>query len=146
MQAILKFNNVQKLFAPGKGIDNISLTIRRGTVTGLLGKNGAGKSTMLKCAVGLMKIQEGEISTFGENPWNLSAVAKARIGYVPQSLDASFYPWMTVGQLLEFTASFYKSWDMELTKRLIHTWDLDLQALVGKLSGGQGQKLSIFFS
>src|SRR4051812_26069291 len=64
-----------------RGVD---LTVPRGVVMGLVGTNGEGKSTLIKCLLGLLRISSGEARVFGEEPWNLSAEAKGRLGYVPQ--------------------------------------------------------------
>ena len=79
-----------------RGVD---LTLQRGSVTGLLGKNGSGKSTLLKCLLGLLRLSSGQAKVLGEDPWNLSAGAKARLGYVPQ--EVSLYAWMRVRQIIE---------------------------------------------
>jgi ABC-2 type transport system ATP-binding protein len=63
-----------------KGVD---LALVPGMVLGLVGTNGEGKSTLIKCLLGLLKPSRGEIRIFGEDHWDLSPQSKARIGYVP---------------------------------------------------------------
>ena len=119
----------------------MDLGIPRGSVVGLLGKNATGKSTLIKCLLGLLKTDAGTIHVFEDEAWWLSAESKARLGYVPQ--EVSLYGWMRIEQIVQYTAAFYPSWNMELTGRLIEQWELPPKDRVGTLSPGQLQKLAI---
>jgi ABC-2 type transport system ATP-binding protein len=121
-----------------KGVD---LTIPAGTVMGLVGTNGEGKSTLIKCLLGLLKSTGGEMHVFGEDPWDLSPATKARIGYVPQ--EHALLPWMTVRQQLAYAAAFYPSWDHDFAADLICRWKLPWDERVAPLSLGQKQKVAI---
>jgi ABC-2 type transport system ATP-binding protein len=141
---VLTLNNVSKSFDLKRVLDQISLEVAPSSVVGLLGKNGAGKTTLLKCALGLLKPQLGRVHVFGEPAWTLSGAAKARIGYVPQT--PALYPWMSVGQIIDYQASFYSHWNDELIERLRRDWGLDPSDKCGPLSVGQQQKLSILLA
>ena len=143
-ESVLTLNNVSKSFDFKRVLDRVSLTIPPGSVVGLLGKNGTGKTTLIKCALGLLKPQSGEVQVFGEPAWTLSGSAKARIGYVPQT--PALYPWMRVGQIIDYQASFYSHWNDVLIDGLRKDWNLDLWEKVGPLSVGQQQKLSILLA
>jgi ABC-2 type transport system ATP-binding protein len=121
-----------------KGVD---LAVSPGTVMGLVGTNGEGKSTLIKCLLGLLKSTGGEMRIFGENPWNLSPTTKARIGYVPQ--EPALLPWMTVRQQLAYAAAFFPNWDAKFAAELVCQWDLPWDERVGPLSSGQKQKVAI---
>jgi ABC-2 type transport system ATP-binding protein len=121
-----------------KGVD---LAVSPGTVMGLVGTNGEGKSTLIKCLLGLLKPTGGEMRVFGEDPWDLSPATKARIGYVPQ--EPALLPWMTVRQQLAYAAAFYPNWDNEFAADLICQWKLPWDERVGPLSLGQKQKVAI---
>jgi ABC-2 type transport system ATP-binding protein len=121
-----------------KGVD---LTVSRGMVLGLVGTNGEGKSTLIKCLLGLLKRSGGEIRVFGEDSWNLSPESKARIGYVPQ--EPALLPWMTVRQQLTYTAAFFPNWDTNFAADLVSQWGLPWDERVGPLSLGQKQKVAI---
>src|SRR3954454_11971036 len=108
-ETMLKICAVCKSFKDKKVLEGVNLTVPAGSVLGLLGKNGSGKTTLIKCALGLQRPQAGAITLLGEPAWSLSAAAKARLGYVPQEI--SLYPWMRVGQLVEYTAAFYPRWN-----------------------------------
>ena len=142
--SVLRLDNVRKAFGNKVVLDNLSLDVPAGCVVGLLGKNGTGKTTMIKVALGLLKPQAGEVTVFGEPAWTLSGAAKARLGYVPQT--PVLYPWMRVRQIVDYQASFYPHWNDALVDRLLREWELDPTAKVAPLSVGQQQKLSILLA
>ena len=141
---ILAVRGVEKAFGKTRVLQGIDLAIPRGAVVGLLGTNGSGKSTLIKCLVGLLKPDMGDLTIFGESCWNLSALAKSRIGYVPQELK--LFPWMKVKHVVNYIAAFYPTWDYDLSNRLIDEWDLPRDHRVGPLSTGQMQKLAIILA
>src|SRR5580658_10552352 len=141
MKAAISLRNVVKKFGDKTVLNGVDLEIPTGAIVGLLGTNGAGKSTLIKCALGLLRPTAGECQLLGEPSWNLSAAVKARLGYVPQII--SLYPWMTVHDLLRYTASFYPTWNHDLADRRMREWDLNGTDRVGVLSVGQLQKLAI---
>jgi ABC-2 type transport system ATP-binding protein len=141
MTSAISIHNVVKKFGGKTVLAGVDLEIPAGAIVGLLGTNGSGKTTLLKCAVGLLRPQSGECALLGEPSWDLSASVKARLGYVPQVI--SLYPWMKVGDLVRFTASFYSNWNDSLAMRLLGEWELPVGDRVGNLSVGQLQKLAI---
>ena len=119
---------------------SLDLSIPPGSVTGLLGRNAAGKTTLLKCLLGLLRLTSGSARIWSEDSWDLSDTAKARIGYVPQEI--ALYPWMRVRQVIDYTAAFYPLWNRDLVSRLIREWDLPEKSLTSTLSTGQTQKVA----
>ncbi len=141
MTAAISITNLTKTFGSKPALRGVNLEIPAGATVGLLGANGAGKTTLIKCALGLLRPTSGQCALLGEDVWSLSAGAKARLGYVPQVI--SLYPWMRVRELIQYTASFYATWNAELTERLVREWDIPLDDRVRGLSVGQKQKLAI---
>src|SRR5437764_11015389 len=88
----LQMTSVRKAYGEKAALDGVDLTIPAGSVVGLLGQNAAGKTTLIKAALGLIRPTAGETKLLGEPSWDLSADAKSRIGYVPQVI--TLYPWM----------------------------------------------------
>jgi ABC-2 type transport system ATP-binding protein len=144
MENIIVVQDVSKSFGKKTVLDHTDLIVPRGCVFGLMGKNGAGKTTLIKSLLGLVKPTAGRIDLLGENPWTLSDRAKEHIGYTPQS--DQLYSWLTVGQLLNYTASFYRNWNSKLVDKLLNDWDVDPQDRVGLLSEGQMQKVAIILA
>ncbi len=144
MENIIVAQEVIKTFGNKVVLDNVNLLVPRGSVFGLLGKNGAGKTTLIKTLLGLVKPSSGRIDVLGENPWEFSDRTKACIGYTPQT--DQLYPWLTVGQLIKYTASFYPKWNQKIVEKLITSWDVNINDRVGLLSEGQAQKVTIILA
>ena len=140
-EAVISTQQVCKRFGNKEVLRGVDLAIPRGSVVGLLGKNAAGKSTLIKCLLGLLRIDAGTMRVFNEDPWWLSADGKARLGYVPQ--EVSLYGWMRIGQIVDYTAAFYPRWNSALANQLVRQWELPPNDRVGPLSPGQLQKLAI---
>ena len=141
---VLDCQHLTKSYGKKTALRDFSLTLDPGTVVGLLGKNGAGKTTLLKCALGLARPDSGNVTILGENAWTLSADAKSRLGYVPQTVI--LHPWMKVRQLIDYTASFYPRWNHAFINDLLARWELPPDSRVGPLSVGQLQKLAILLA
>jgi ABC-2 type transport system ATP-binding protein len=140
-EAVISARDVCRRFGGKRVLRGVDLAIPRGSVVGLLGKNAGGKTTLIKCLLGLLKTDSGTLQVFDEDSWWLSADTKARLGYVPQ--EVSLYSWMRVDQILQYTAAFYPRWNWELVHRLVRQWELPPDDRVGPLSAGQLQKLAI---
>lgn len=143
-ETIVEATALCRQFGKTSVLQGLDLSIQRGMVVGLLGTNGCGKSTLIKCLLGLLRPSGGSARLFGEDPWILSGAAKARLGYVAQ--DVKVYPWMTVSQVISYTAAFYPRWDFRLSDDLLQRWDLPRDRRVGPLSPGQMQKLGLILA
>jgi ABC-2 type transport system ATP-binding protein len=130
-----------KRFGTRNVLDGCDISVPAGSVTGLLGGNGAGKTTLIRCLLGLARPDGGSALTFGEEAWDLSGAAKARLGYVAQT--PAHFAWMRVGDLLAYTGTFYPTWDHALAGRLSTQWGIDATARAGRLSPGESQRLAL---
>ncbi len=142
--SVLNLKKVCKNFGTKQVLRSVDFEVKESTIMGLVGKNGAGKTTMIKCLLGLLRPDEGEAAVFNEDPWNLNGEIKHRIGYVPQTLVG--FRWMKTGNLLEYTGSFYSKWNTEKVNLLISEWGLDANSRISALSEGERQKLSIILA
>lgn len=93
---ILNIENLQKGFGGLKAVDNVSLTVKRGSITGLIGPNGSGKTTLFNCATGFYALDKGEVFFDDECITGLSADAIARKGMVRTFQTIRTFPHMTV--------------------------------------------------
>jgi ABC-2 type transport system ATP-binding protein len=140
----VRARGIVKTYRNCRVLDGLDLAIPRGSVVGLLGKNGSGKTTFIKIALGLVRADAGELRLLGEDAWELGAAEKARLGYVPQVI--TLYPWMRVRQLMDYTAPFYPRWNGGLVADLLRRFEVDSQAKVKTLSVGTLQKLAIILA
>ena len=141
---IIEIKELSKSFRNKNVLNNLSLSIPKGSVYGLLGRNGEGKTTLIKCILGFLKPSSGIVSVLSDNPWDFKEETKEKVGYVPQS--DRVYPWLTVRQIIDYTASFYKHWNNQLVNKLLKEWRVDENEKFGLLSEGQAQKVSIILS
>jgi ABC-2 type transport system ATP-binding protein len=95
---VFELEGVSRSFGPIKAVDDLTLSLGKGEVTGFLGTNGAGKTTTIKMLIGLIRPTAGTVRLFGGDPTESST--RARIGYMPEI--AYYYPYLTVRELLAF--------------------------------------------
>ncbi|OGE83988.1 MAG: hypothetical protein A2Y39_07120 [Candidatus Delongbacteria bacterium GWF2_40_14] len=142
---VIRLEKVSKSYGDKQVLKNIDLTIKKGTIMGLVGKNGAGKTTMIKSLLGLLKLDSGKASLFGEDSWDLPGEIKQKLGYVPQNVNG-FDGWMTVDALLEYTSVFYDKWNKKKVDQLLKDWNIDPKARFRSLSEGEKQKVAIIMA
>ena len=135
---ILEINNIHKSFDDKKIIDSVSFSVEQGKIVGLLGKNGSGKTTVIKMINNLLTIDSGEILINGEK---ISEKTKAMISYLPERtyLDSS----KTVSQVFDFFCDFYADFDRERAEKLLKDLDLDVNARLSKMSKGMKEKIQL---
>ena len=95
---VFEINDVSRSFGAVKAVENLTLSLGKGEVTGFLGTNGAGKTTTIKMLIGLIRPTSGTVRLLGGDPSD--AAARARIGYMPEM--AYYYPYLNVRELLSF--------------------------------------------
>lgn len=122
-------------------LKNLDWTLFQGQVVGLLGRNAAGKTTVLETLLGLRDLQHGTVRLFGQSVDTLDDTQRARIGYVPQRSD--LFEAFTADQLLSYFRSFYPRWNTAKVDGLLSRWEIPRNTQISKLSGGQQQRLSI---
>src|SRR5664279_3387514 len=116
-------------------LEEISFSIPRGSVYALLGRNGAGKSSLVRCLLGQQKPTAGGCFLFGEDVWKKRAYLMARVGVVPEDPDAP--PSMTARQLSAFCAKLYPTWDAPSVEARLQRFGVPAGTPYGSLSKGQ---------
>ena len=140
-QACVSLQGLEVAFGAQRVLQGLDWQLPTGQVVGLLGRNGAGKTTMIEALLGLREADAGTALVFGQPAAALSDAARARVGYVPQRSD--LFEWLTADQLLAYFRSFYPRWNTAKVDGLMSRWDIARDKPIGKLSGGQQQRLSI---
>jgi ABC-2 type transport system ATP-binding protein len=133
MMSVLEFENVTKTYGKKKALDNLSLSLGENKITGLIGRNGAGKTTMLKIAAGFMREGSGEVRVFGEHPFNNLTVSANMIMI---DNDMNLPAALNLDELLETAADFYHNWDMKLARNLFDYFGLEPKQTHAGLSKG----------
>lgn len=143
---LINAHAVSRNFGTCRAIDNISMQIKRGEILGLLGANGAGKSTFMKMLAGTLTPHAGQIEILGHDIQRAPRAAKAQLGYLPE--HPPLYLDFTVDEALRFAGSLHGLKDPRLTTALEHAKNsCNLQALgsklIGDLSKGNQQRVGI---
>ncbi|MBB6214451.1 ABC-2 type transport system ATP-binding protein [Anaerosolibacter carboniphilus] len=141
METTIKVNQLSKSYDTIKAIENIDFSVCRGEVFGLLGANGAGKSTTIECILGTKNHDSGTVSILGMNPREDRKKLFERVGV--QFQETNYQDKIRVAELCEVTQSLYKTFlnYRDLLKQFGLSQKLKNQ--VSELSGGQKQRLFI---
>ncbi|HYD02539.1 MAG TPA: ABC transporter ATP-binding protein [Phycisphaerales bacterium] len=141
----IQAERLSRRFGGRAALHNVSFTVERGTTCGLIGLNGAGKSTFIRAAVGLLPPSGGVVRLNGVDVWQDRLSAIRTLGYVPDRPHT--YPWMRVAQAVDFAAKAWgAAWNAPLAAALLRQYRLDPRQRCGRLSKGQGAKLSLLLA
>jgi ABC-2 type transport system ATP-binding protein len=127
----LVVQDLVKRYSRVEALRGLTFSVPRGAFFGLLGRNGAGKTTALDIATGLLPRDRGCVTLLGEP----SPETKARFAYVAGHLQ--LYAWMTCREHLDFVARFYPTWDPDRERALLALLPFPVNQAVGTLSTGQ---------
>ena len=135
---LVKCIDVNKKFDNKEILKNINLTIPRGKIIGLLGKNGTGKSTLIKLINDLLTPTSGSVLVNGKE---VGIDSKKIISYLPERtyLDKS----MTVDKVIEYFEDFYDNFDSKKARKLFKDLDLDTTQKLSKMSKGMQEKVQL---
>ncbi|CAL8089214.1 unnamed protein product [Orchesella dallaii] len=127
-------------------LNHMNMTVQTGTIYGLLGSSGCGKTSILSCIVGLRQLDSGHIHVFGKRPGSEgSGIPGRRLGYMPQ--DISLYPHFTISEILLYFGRIYGMPKSDILKRVqFLTTFLQLpnsSKRISSLSGGQQRRTSL---
>ena len=140
---VVELNNVCKTY-PSFRLDNVSLSLEKGKITGFIGRNGAGKTTTIKSMLNLIHTDSGEICYFGIPLIGNETEIKQRIGYSTGTV--SWYPRKTVKQIIDVTRNFYPNWDDDACRRYMQMFNIDENKKPMELSEGMKVKCNLLFA
>ncbi len=141
MTAILHADQVTVRYGKRVALDAVTLSVAPGSVYALLGRNGAGKSSLVRALLGQHRVDRGRVELFGEDAWKHRQRLMDRIGVVPEEADAP--PEMRVRDLEWFWSRLYSRWNAQAFATRIARFGIDARSRFGELSKGQKKQVSL---
>lgn len=143
MEHVINISGLTKDYKQVRALENVDLKIPRGRIVGLLGKNGAGKSTMLKCLLDFLRY-EGDIAFFGKSTKEWKYDLHKKVAFIPDvsGLD----PRLTVQETIDYVAGMNPTWNRDKAERLFAKSELPRDQKVKTLSKGMKTKLYLMLT
>ena len=138
---MLEVKGLNQSYGKQQVLNNVSFTIEAGEITGLIGVNGTGKTTLMKCIMNLTPIQSGEILLDGQP---VTQQTMERLIFVPDEI--SILKNMTVGESLDYMATYYRRYDPNRASDLLAFFNLDPDAPIHTFSKGNIAKINLLMS
>ena len=137
MEAILRVHGITKHY-PGFALEDVSFSLAPNRIMGLIGKNGAGKSTTLKAILNMVSPERGRVTLFGQDFYQHEKACKERIGVVFGGID--FYPLKKLSAITAVTRKFYTNWDETQYQTYLKRFALEESKKCKELSNGMKVK------
>jgi ABC-2 type transport system ATP-binding protein len=134
---------MSKSFGELRAIDDVSIQIQKGSIYGVIGENGAGKSTILQCLAGIYECDGGRVLIEGEPVYENNAI-KSQIGYVADRNQ--FFKGYTVREMVDFFTLVYPTFSEEKFNKYNATFGLNMKSKVKNLSKGMQMRLAIMLN
>ncbi len=141
MEYVVEVNNLTHYYGKKKVYENLNFKIKKGSVFGLLGKNGTGKTTTINILNGFLKPRSGECLIFGEDSYKLSPETKARVGFLIEGHIQ--YSFMNIVQIEKFYSQFYPKWNKEPYFELMSKLKVLPNQPLSKMSCGQRSQVAL---
>jgi ABC-2 type transport system ATP-binding protein len=141
MNTALHAEHVSVRYGRKTAVDDVTLSVTPGTVYALLGRNGSGKSSLVRCLLGQIPAAAGRAELLGENAWRHRAKLMQRVSVVAEEADAP--PEMRVRDLAGFSSRLYARWSQSSFDARLSRFGLDPAARFGDLSKGQKKQVSL---
>lgn len=141
----IQTSDLTKTFSGGTvAVSGLDLQIERGAAYGLMGRNGAGKTTAVRLLMGLLRPDHGSARLLGSDFCSAPRPVRARVSYVSQTEQLP--SWMTLEELSRYASQFYDRWNDALARDLAKRWALPSKRAIGQLSSGEQRKAAILLA
>lgn len=137
---VLRVDRITKAY-PGFRLQDVSFSVKKGSIMGFIGRNGAGKSTTLKSIMNLVHMDSGHVAFFGQDMEQNEGAVKQRVGYAGGAVNT--YKKKKIRSLLAVSRRFYHNWDDALCRKYMDVFSLDENKTPSELSEGMKVKLNL---
>jgi len=141
MENVVEVINLTHYYGKKMVYENLNFNIKKGSIFGLLGKNGTGKTTTINILNGFLKPTEGHCLMFGEDSYKLSPKTKARVGFLIEGHIQ--YSFMNILQIEKFYSQFYPKWRKEPYWELMAKLKVTEDQKISKMSCGQRSQVAL---
>jgi ABC-type multidrug transport system ATPase subunit len=143
---VIEATDLRKNYDDVEAVRGLNLQVPAGSIFGFLGRNGAGKTTTIKVLLGMARPTSGHVRVFGlpVDATGSSVEIRRRTGFVSDEKD--LYDYMTVDEIVRFTAAFFPRWRPELEQRYLRAFELPPHRKVKALSRGMRTKLALLLA
>ena len=141
MNELLEIKNLVKYYGNILAVNDISFSLKKGEIVGLLGPNGCGKSTTMKAICGAIKGYNGDVLFYG-NP--LGIQSKSCISYLPEKTYLS--DWMKPKYIIEYLSDFFTDFDCEKAKEMLQKFNISLNMPLKRMSKGMREKTELIMT
>jgi ABC-2 type transport system ATP-binding protein len=141
MTAAIRAEDLVVRYGKRVALNGVSVAVEPGTVYALLGRNGAGKSSLVRTVLGQRRADRGGVMLFGQDVWRNRQQLMDRVGVVPEESDAP--PEMRVRELEAFCGQLYSRWNRDAFTERIKRFGIDASARSGDLSKGQKKQVAL---
>jgi ABC-2 type transport system ATP-binding protein len=138
---VIEACDLARSYGKVEAVKGLSFQVEPGSVFGLLGKNGSGKTTTIKMLLGLLRPERGESTVLGEPSRRLSPACRQRIGYLSE--EQFPYGDLPVPALLRFVSAFFPHWDWDYSNELVERFEVPLNRPLQTMSGGERRKCEL---
>lgn len=144
VERVLSARNVRVRYGSREVLRDLSLDLEEGEVLALLGRNGEGKTSFVRCALGLQRPTAGAIEALGRDVWTERSRIMREVGYVAERPQAP--SWRTARELLQWGGAFHERWEEEDAVARLESDAVPLDLCLEKLSRGQRKQVEIAFA
>ncbi|MCQ2589206.1 MAG: ABC transporter ATP-binding protein [Treponema sp.] len=141
MDSVLEIKSLTKKYFKKTALEDVNLSLPKGSIVGLLGPNGSGKTTLIKTIAGLLTPTAGEVNVCGYKP---GADSKELVAYL--SDKETLNDWMTVQQLVKMMSDFYKNFNVEKANDMLARLNIEPTQKIKEMSKGTKEKVQLILT
>jgi len=143
-EPVVEVRDLRKSFGEAEAVRGVTFSVERGSIFGLIGANGSGKSTTLRCILGLLQPDEGTATVFGADSRSLPKEVRRRVGY----LSEKAFPFqdLFVPEILGIQAALFPHWDGAKAEALMKRMRIPTDRLLQGMSFGERRRAELFLA